>query len=44
MNPFAIIAAIAVAVVALAEIMVARQKAQMKKEFIQELDKQDSGD
>jgi hypothetical protein len=41
MNPFAILAVIAVSILGVAEILVARQKSQMKKDFLKELDNTD---
>jgi len=41
MNPFAIAAVVAVAILGIAEILVARQKSQMKEDFLRELDKAD---
>jgi hypothetical protein len=37
MNPFAILAVIAISILGMAEILVARQKTQMKKDFLKEL-------
>jgi hypothetical protein len=41
MNPFAIVAVIAVGILALAEILVSYQKSQMKKDFLRDLDNLD---
>jgi hypothetical protein len=41
LNPFAIVAVVAIAILAIAEFLVARQKSLMKKEFLRELDRLD---
>ncbi len=42
MNEYAILAGGALAILAITEILVTRQKAQMRKQFLEELDRQDS--
>jgi hypothetical protein len=42
MNPYAILAGGAVAILAIAEILISRQKAQMKKQFLEELAREDA--
>ncbi len=42
MNAYAILAGGALAILAIAEILVSRQKAQMKKQFLEELARQDA--
>lgn len=41
MDPYAILAVVAVAILGIAEILIAVQKSQMKKQFLEELKKQD---
>ncbi len=41
MNPYAILAVVAVAIVAISEILISVQKSKMKKQFIDELDRLD---
>jgi hypothetical protein len=43
MNFYAILAAVAVFILAIAEILISIQKAQMKKQFLEELNRQDDG-
>ena len=44
MNLYPFLAAGAIAIVALAEVMISRQKAQMKKQFLEELDRKSAED
>jgi hypothetical protein len=41
MNVYVILAAVAISILALTEVLVAVQKASMKKQFLEELDRQD---
>jgi len=41
MNVYAILAAVAISILALTEVLVAAQKSQMKKQFLEELDRRD---
>jgi len=42
MNPYAILAVAAIAIFAITEILVSVQKSHMKKQFLEDLDRQDN--